>query len=640
MKKSFIIEYSVYALARVLGALVVSLPMKVNLFLGKCLGLLGYYLLKKKRRLALKNLKIAFGGQLSEEQLEHISRKAFTSLALTIIETLYIPRINPRYINKHVRIENLKYLDDGLKRGKGVIFLAYHLGNWELANITCGLQGYAYKVIVNEQRYPLLNNLLNRYRESKGCKTIPRGVALREIMRGLKNNEVVAMVGDQGGKEGSLSDFFGLPVSTPTGFARFAFATGACVIPAIIVRERRFSHRIILEKPLKIDETMDEKENLLACLKESNATLERYIRQYPQEYFWFYKMWKYSPFRCLVILSDRKSGHLRQSEALLKIVSSLQLTVHSVMIEVRFKNAFAKVLSKVCLGFGLDILEFCLSRKTKDEIIKTPADMIISCGSSVAGVNLAMARENLGRSVCVMEPGVIAKKGFDALIIPKHDKPAKRHNIVETEGALNLIDDEYLRTQAQMLKTRNPDIGKRASLGLLIGGDTKRYSLTTHCIAEVIFEVKKAAGELDMDILITTSRRTPREIEDTLKEAFQDFPQCKLLVIANEKNIPEAVGGILGFSDFVLVSGESISMVSEAASSGKYVGIFRLKPKAWLPQKTRHEHFLKNLAQQGYIYIVNTKAIAPKIKEVLHNKPQIKMLDDRFPVYEAIRKLL
>ena len=640
MKKNSIIEYSAYALARVFGALIVSLPIKVNLFLGKGLGIMGYYLLKKKRRRALKNLKIAFGGQFPEEKLEHIVRKAFISLSLTIVETLYIPRINPRYINKHVRIENLRYLDDALKKGHGVILLAYHLGNWELANITCGLQGYAYKVIVNEQRYPLLNNLLNRYRELKGCKTIPRGVALREILRGLKTNEVVAMVGDQGGKEGELNNFFGLPTSTPTGFARFAFATGACIIPAIIVRERRFSHRIILEKPLSIDETKDEKENLTQCLRQSNAILERAIRHYPQEYFWFYKIWKYSPFRYIVILSDGKVGHLRQSEAVLKIVNSLLPIVKSKIIEIKFKNNLSRCLAKVCLWFGLDIFEFCLSQKAKDEIIKTPADLVISCGASVAGVNVVLARENLAKSVCIMDPGIILKKNFDVVIVPKHDSSAQRKNIVETEGALNLIDDEYLRTQTEALKARCPDIGKRVSIGLLVGGDTKRYALTLQCMQEVISETKKAAQELDADIFVTTSRRTGKGIENLLREELKGFSHCKLLVIANEKNIPEVVGGILGLADFILVSGESISMISEAASSGKYVGVFRLKPKSLLPIKTRHEHFLKNLENQGHIHILKPNTIERKIKDILQHRPAIKKLNDRQVVQEALKKLL
>lgn len=643
MKKNSLIEYPAYLLIKLLGLPVISLPLKLNFILGRAMGILGYYLLKKKRRLVKKNLKTAFAKKYSLQELDRIAKKAFVSLALNITETLYIPRIDFRYINKHIRIENQGYLDAALKKGNGVILLAYHMGNWELANITCGLQGYTYKVLVNEQRYPLLNKLLNRYRESKGCKTISRGVALREILRVLKLNEVVAMVGDQGGREGRLSNFFGLPTSTPTGFLRFARATGACIIPAIIVRERRFYHRIILENPLErehVDNANDDEQNLEHYLAESNRILERFVSLYPQEYFWFYKIWKYSPFRQAVILSDGKSGHLRQAQAVLKIVNSLQFTVYSNIIEIRFRNKFLKILARACSSFGLDVSEFCLAKESYTALKEAHPDLVVSCGSSLVDINLALADENLAKSVCIMKPPRAKRKKFGLVIIPKHDRPPPGKNIVITQGALNLIDEDYLKEQAEILKSKIGAIDGRPSIGLLVGGDTKKYRLTQSIMHQVIQEIKKASLDLDADILITTSRRTPEAIEKLLRKEFSDFKNCKLLVIANEKNIPEAVGGILGISDFILVSAESISMVSEAVNSGKYVGFFRLKPKG-LNFRTRHELFLKNIETQGYIYSMKKDAIADRIKSLLEGRPALKGLnDDRLLVEAALRKLL
>lgn len=642
MKKNSLIEYPAYLLIKLFGLLVISLPLKLNFILGRTMGILGYYLLKKKRRLVKKNLKTAFAKRYSLEEIERIAKKAFVSLALNITETLYIPRIDFRYINKHIRIENQSYLDAALEKGNGVILLAYHMGNWELANITCGLQGYTYKVLVNEQRYPLLNGLLNRYRESKGCKTISRGVALREILRALKLNEVVAMVGDQGGREGCLSNFFGLPTSTPTGFVRFARNTGACIIPAIIVRERRFYHRIILENPIereRADNANDDVQNLEHYLAESNRILERFVSLYPQEYFWFYKIWKYSPFRQAAILSDGKSGHLRQAQAALKAVHSSQFIVHSNIIEIGFKNKFLKILAQACNSFGLDISEFCLTKESYTALKEAHPDLVISCGSSLSNINLALARENLAKSVCIMNPGRAKRKRFSLVIIPKHDRPPRGKNIVITLGALNLIDEDYLKEQAEILKSRIGGIGKKTSLGLLIGGDTKKYRLTQRIMNPVIQEIKKASLDLDADILITTSRRTPEAIEKLVRKEFSGFKNSKLLVIANEKNIPEAVGGILGVADFILVSAESISMVSEAVSSGKYVGVFRLKPKG-LNFRARHELFLKNLETQGCIYSMKKDAIADRIKSLLQGRPAVQRLNDRLLVEAAVRKLL
>ncbi|MEK6564400.1 MAG: ELM1/GtrOC1 family putative glycosyltransferase [Candidatus Omnitrophota bacterium] len=653
MKKASLIEYLSYWLIRCFSLVVIASPPKANFILGRALGISGYYLLKKKRNLALKNLKTVFRDEFEYWQIERIAKKAFISLALDIIEALYIPKIDSRYINKHIRIENLKFLDEALKKGKGAILLAYHLGNWELSNITCSLEGYDYKVIVNEQRYPLLNELLNRYRQSKGCKIIPRGMALREIIKALKSNQVVAMAGDQGGKEGYLSEMFGLPISTPSGFLRFALNTHSAIIPAIIVRERRFYHRIILEAPLEI-QGKDSREALENCLRKSNAILERYIREYPQEYFWFYKIWKYSPFKNVIVLSDGKAGHLRQMEALERIVGGLGLTVYSKIIEIRFKNRLAKILANVCAGFGLDIFELCVREESYLALRRASADLVISCGASLAGLNLAIARDNLARSVCVMNPGIAGRRRFDLVIMPKHDGSRQRKNIVITDGALNLIDQDYLDRQTQgLLEAIIPDkalnnsmalaIGSRTIarglIGVLIGGDTKKYKLTQRLIAMVSSQIKKAASDLGMDILLTTSRRTPRKAEETIKKEFGGLKECPLLVIANERNIPQAVGGILGLCECVVVSGESISMVSEAAASGKYVLVFRLKG-TYLGKEGRHERFLRNLESEGYVRIIQPENIADKIKELIRDRPPIKKLDDRAKVKEAMKKLL
>ncbi|TAN61232.1 hypothetical protein EPN16_03670, partial [bacterium] len=108
---------------------------------------------------------------------------------------------------------------------------------------------------------------------------------------------------------------------------------------------------------------------------------------------------------------------------------------------------------------------------------------------------------------------------------------------------------------------------------------------------------------------------------------------------SSDLNIPEAVGGILGLSDFVLVSEESISMISEAASSGKYAGVIRMKSKFSSPG-LRHERFLRNLESHGHVFLIPSDNVAGKIKDTLDNRPAIKKLNDRLVVEQAIKRLL
>lgn len=638
MKKNSLIEYLAYLLVRFLGALITALPLKLNFILGRLVGVFGFFILSKKRRLVIKNLKRVF-PDYEYNKLEKIAKKAFVGLALNITEALYIPRINSKYINKHVRIENLKYLDEALSEGKGVILLAYHFGNWELANVTCGLQGYSYKVVVNEQRYPLINNLLNRYRESKGCKTIPRGIALRQILKALKNNEVVAMVGDQGGKEGKLVDFFGVPTPMPIGAVRFALNTGSRVLPVLIMRERGFYHRIVIEERLTIESQGNEEESANKALIQSSGILERYVEKFPQEYFWFYKIWKYSPVKSVVILSDNKIGHLRQSQAVLKIIKNLQPQTIDNVIEVKFKNGLAKTLFRLGFFIGFDFSKIFLVKDSYLSLRSAYADLVISAGASLSAINLILTKENLAKSICIMKPGLVDSKKFNLIIAPKHDNPPKYKNIVLTKGALNIIDSEYLKEQVQGLRSYVNECELKAPIGLFIGGNTPKYKLTLKIIREVVSNLKEACEFLDRDIMITTSRRTPPDIEILLKEEFGSYERCKLLVVANEKNIPEAVGGIIGLSKLIVVSGESISMISEAASAGKQVLVFRLKSHLSYTA-SRHEIFLENLKQQGYVHITEARNISSSIKDILAHDAPIKKLDDRDTIEEAVKKIL
>ena len=135
----------------------------------------------------------------------------------------------------------------------------------------------------------------------------------------------------------------------------------------------------------------------------------------------------------------------------------------------------------------------------------------------------------------------------------------------------NLINAAYLKEQSEGLIKHYSHLkgNVRTKFGVLIGGDTKGVKFDEDQIRELIDQIKEAALHYNADILLTTSRRTPAAIEQIIVKELKNFERCSLCIIANQRNIPEAVGGILGLSDLVIVSGESISMVSEALSSGK-----------------------------------------------------------------------
>ncbi len=222
------------------------------------------------------------------------------------------------------------------------------------------------------------------------------------------------------------------------------------------------------------------------------------------------------------------------------------------------------------------------------------------------------------------------------MVMPKHDNPSRRRNIAATNGALNLIDEEYLNTCVSQIKNHLTGQGNKVlTLGLLLGGDTKDFHLSGSSIRRIIEQLKESAENLDAQIVVTTSRRTSPEIERIVKEEFKSYSRCRLLIIANENNLPFAMGGILGLSKILIVSPESISMISEAVSSRKYVVTFKA---AGLSK--RHQNFLKQMALDKHLYLIKDSDLIKTIKTLEENKPEIKPLRDEAVILEKLGKIL
>ncbi|MCM8797455.1 MAG: mitochondrial fission ELM1 family protein, partial [Candidatus Omnitrophica bacterium] len=465
----------------------------------------------------------------------------------------------------------------------------------------------------------------------------------------LKNNEMVGMTIDQGGKDGTLVNFFGRTASMSTGSLRLALKYGTAILPVFFVRRGGPYVKIILGRHFEIVRRGNEEEDVRDNLQRLVLIHEEHIRRYPHEYLWTYKIWKYSDERNILILSDAKTGHLRQSEAVSRIVTQILnnrgIKVNLQSVNIQFKNSLAKSVELLAVLFSgryvcqgcLFCLKGLLQKKTYATLMQANPDIVISCGSSLAGINFLIARQSMARSVVILRPLFLGTSRFDLVIMPVHDRPAKRKNIVTVEGALSLIDSEYLKEQTKKLLERQlfSQDNLRDCIGLFIGGDTKTFHLKKDVVLEVMRQLKVVAEKHNKDILITTSRRTPGDIEHLVKSECAGYSACKLMIIANENNIPEAVGGILGLSELVVVSPESISMISEAVSSGKYVVVFAasgLSPK--------HRSFLDNFAKDNYIRLTKAEELGRNIEEILLVKPQIRMPQSNLKVREALEKIL
>jgi Kdo2-lipid IVA lauroyltransferase/acyltransferase len=648
-----LVDYLGYILLRAATAFLTLLPVGAALFLGRVIGILGYYLDRKHRNIAYQNLKIALGHERSPRELKLITKKLYQNFSQNIVELLRLPAVTPKYLRRYISIEGEQYLRQALDEKKGFIFLAVHFGSWEIANMLGTMFGYRYAVITREQkRFRRLNGLLTSYRQTSGALVVSKGRGARDIIESLRQNEVVGLTADQGGKNGIFVDFFGKQASMSDGALRIALKMGVRVLPAFLIRKKGPYHIFKINPPLDLKPGADTEEIIRSNLAKMISGAEAVIRQYPEQYSWYYKVWKYSPQRTITILSDGKAGHLRQSEAVAKILAGQlkerNITPLTQTVEINIKNRLAKLglsvsaflsADHLCRGC-LKCLKYFLDKDSCSRACAARGDFIISCGSSLAGLNLILSRENRAKNICVLKPGILSVNKFNAVIMPRHDDPPQRKNVFITSGTPNSVDADYLQEKKSALLARLPGLNTgRKKIGILIGGDTKKSALTKESLETLLATVKAKSLDHGLDILLTTSRRTCQELENLVKERLAGFSNCKLQIIANEKNLPEAVGGILALSRILVVTEDSISMVSEAAASGNPVIVLRFKAPQ-LDPSDRHDKFLQELSGKGHIIIASAAEVSRRIDEVLQGKITTAPLDDKNTIIEAVKSVI
>ncbi|MBM3252343.1 MAG: hypothetical protein FJZ11_06180, partial [Candidatus Omnitrophica bacterium] len=562
MKNYFLKDYSLFVSAKILSWFFRAMPMNAALYLAKSIGTLGYYLDKKHSKLVYTNIKIAFGENKSLKEIKEITKQSFQNFCQHIVEVLCLPKISHGYIEKHVKFENRHVISDLIEKKQAMILSSMHFGSWELSFVLCDRLGPPFRIIAREhEKYKMTDKLLSAYRQMRPDSVLYRGDSPREMIRIIKSNEILGIVIDQGGREGQLVKFFGKNASMPTGALRLALKFDVPIIVTFIIRESGPYHKIILKR-LDLENTGDIEKDIQTNLKKIATLGEEMISKYPQQYMWFYKIWKYSDERKIIVLNDGKAGHLRQSQTvadiLVKELEKRNLKAGVEILDAKFKNRFSQALLALCSvpakrRHCLGCL-WCLGKFLDDssyrKISTAKADFIVSCGSALSNLNYILSNDNSAKSISILKPNLLGTNRFDLVIMPEHDFPAKRKNIAITNGSLNLIDEDYLNEQSRRLVTKIPALDKerKTRIGVFIGGDTKRYQISYDAVRDLVSEIKKTSEELDLQILLTTSRRTPADIEELIKRDLNGFSRCRLLIIANQNNIPEAVGGIMGLS--------------------------------------------------------------------------------------------
>ncbi len=215
-------------------------------------------------------------------------------------------------------------------------------------------------------------------------------------------------------------------------------------------------------------------------------------------------------------------------------------------------------------------------------------DILITCGRRSVPYAAAIKRASLGRTftVHVQDPRA-CRDQFDLIVAMDHDALAEGPRVMKIATALHDITPGSLQEAARVWRDRLGSLG-RPLAGVAVGGDLRGRPFTLADGERLIAGLKRLRHQTGTRLAITPSRRTPPEVRALLTEAFRGDPGVYVWNLEGEN----PYRGILALSDRLVVTTDSVSMVSEAIATGHPVELLDL-------DFPRHRGFIRRLIDQG-----------------------------------------
>jgi Kdo2-lipid IVA lauroyltransferase/acyltransferase len=256
----------------------------------------GFYLSRGFRERSARNLSLALGDQLNAREVSDAVRGSVRNFLRDFLELGFAVESGLDEIRAEIPAGGLEHLRAALAKGKGVIALSAHLGNFLLLGTRLAAEGYPVNVLINQPRSGKIPELRRRYRAKIGQKTIhahPRDEAFRKLVQALRQNEIAIVIADEfRSGSGIYVPFFGRTVIARRGPATLALRTGAAVVPAYLVRDRTGELQLVIEPELELSRSGKIKADVVANTVTITRWLERTVRSYPEQWNWMTVHWK------------------------------------------------------------------------------------------------------------------------------------------------------------------------------------------------------------------------------------------------------------------------------------------------------------------------------------------------------------
>jgi len=305
-KKSPLVKLLEYAGAYAVIMSARAVPLSVVKGISAVLGDLLFFLVPKRRNIAIENLTHAF-PEKSAREINDIARESCRSFFLTFLEIIKLRYLFNRPDTAHLIHEKAKGVDALFQKAKaihdesrGCIFVTPHIGNWEVLPHVSAFVGIPLAVVARPLDNERLERLLFENRVAGGQVLIPKKNALFALQKTLQKGTSIGMLPDQSTMKGISIDFFNRPATTTPVPAILAITYGRPVVVVACCRKKDGEHyEGFVSDPVRPGDGYEsEKAEIVRITNEITRRMEVIIRKYPEQYLWMHNRWK--------IYSDKK----------------------------------------------------------------------------------------------------------------------------------------------------------------------------------------------------------------------------------------------------------------------------------------------------------------------------------------------
>jgi len=277
-----------YHFLRAISKVIAKFSLRNQVVISQHIASILYYYIPKRRKVAIKNLRTAF-PEYSDIWIQNMLKKCYKFFIYNFIQFLAFPKSTDSI---KIQINGQVALDNALEKGKGVILISAHFGAWEILGHWLGVNNYPLRGVAQRQTNKGANKFFEEKRQLSGIKHIYRKVGMDVLYNILKENKILGLVSDQDAKnKGIFVNFFNTPASTHKGAAIFHLNTNAPMIFGLCIQIGFQKYKIELIPIIPVNNTIED------ITKQYTLTLEKIIRKYPEQNFWFHNRWKTTPMK-------------------------------------------------------------------------------------------------------------------------------------------------------------------------------------------------------------------------------------------------------------------------------------------------------------------------------------------------------